>query len=292
MKQNADSRHPFLVALGERVRSLRAEHSLTRKQLAVIAKVSERHLANLESGTGNVSVLILVDLAKAFQLEVIDLMHSSGATSAKQGLRNSHWEGLNGVGGLPTSAAGAHSALSTQSIGRAAQSRIALIGLRGAGKSTLGAMLAKELGYGFVETSREIEALAGSSLAEIYNLYGEAGYRRYERQALKQIVTQKEPVVIATPGGVVADADTFELLLRHCQVVWLQAKPLDHLARVRAQGDNRPMAATRTTQRAAIDDLKSILAAREPMYAMAHHTLDTSGLDERACLRELKALVS
>jgi XRE family transcriptional regulator, aerobic/anaerobic benzoate catabolism transcriptional regulator len=274
MKQNADSRHPFLVTLGERVRSLRAEHSLTRKQLAIIAKVSERHLANLEGGTGNVSVLILVDLAKAFHLDVIDLMQESASSRTKLAIPS-------------RSLAPTEISLTTT-----AQSRIALIGLRGAGKSTLGAMLAKELGYRFVETSREIETLAGSSLAEIYNLYGEAGYRRFERQALKHIVAQKEPVVIATPGGVVADADTFELLLRHCHVVWLQAKPLDHLARVRAQGDNRPMAATQTTQRAAIDDLKSILAAREPMYAMAHHTLDTSGLDERVCLRELKQLIS
>jgi XRE family aerobic/anaerobic benzoate catabolism transcriptional regulator len=283
MKQNADSRHPFLVALGERVRSLRAEHSLTRKQLAIIAKVSERHLANLEGGTGNVSVLILVDLAKAFHLDVIDLMQAGAASRTKLGAPSS---------ALGSEIQSSRAATSGAAPTTAAQSRIALIGLRGAGKSTLGAMLAKELGYRFVETSREIETLAGSSLAEIYNLYGDAGYRRFERQALKHIVTQKEPVVIATPGGVVADADTFELLLRHCQVVWLQAKPLDHLARVRAQGDNRPMAATRTTQRAAIDDLKSILTAREPMYAMAHHTLDTSGLDVPGCLRELKRLVN
>jgi XRE family transcriptional regulator, aerobic/anaerobic benzoate catabolism transcriptional regulator len=271
MKQNADSRHPFLVALGERVRALRAEHSLTRKQLAVIAKVSERHLANLEGGTGNVSVLILVDLAKAFDISVVQLL--GGEQELAPRVR------LNTVPSLQAAATAS------------APSRIALIGLRGAGKSTLGVALAKALGYRFIETSREIESLAGSSLAEIYNLYGEAGYRRFERQAIKDICALKEPVVIATPGGIVSNADTFELLLRQCRVVWLQAKPLDHLSRVRAQGDNRPMAATRTTQRAAIDDLKLILQTREPEYGRANITFDTSGYDVATCERELLKLL-
>jgi XRE family aerobic/anaerobic benzoate catabolism transcriptional regulator len=291
MKQSAqtktDTRHPFLVGLGERVRALRAEHSLTRKQLASIAKVYERHLANLEGGTGNVSVLILVDLAKAFHIDVVDLMQGATNARAKLGARS----GVVGSGGgnaLQATNASSNSA----SLTTAAQSRIALIGLRGAGKSTLGAALATALGYVFIETSREIENLAGCNLAEIYNLYGEAGYRRYERQAIKTICAIKDPVVIATPGGIVSNADTFELLLRQCTTVWLQARPLDHLSRVRAQGDNRPMSATRTTQRAAIDDLKSILQAREPEYAKANLTFDTSGYDAATCARELLKLLT
>jgi XRE family aerobic/anaerobic benzoate catabolism transcriptional regulator len=263
MKQIADSRHPFLVALGERVRALRAKIGMTRKQLSQAARISERHLANLEGGTGNVSVLILVELAKAFDVSVPQLLGEAIQERMTQ------------------------AAASSKTTGSQRQERIALIGLRGAGKSTLGALLAKSLGFRFVEISREIERLAGSSLPEIYNLYGDAAYRRFERQAIREIVALKEPIVIATPGGVVTDGDSFELLLRQCRVVWLQAKPLDHLSRVRAQGDNRPMAATRTTQRAAIDDLKSILQSREPLYARADIAFNTSDYDLATCLKLL-----
>jgi XRE family aerobic/anaerobic benzoate catabolism transcriptional regulator len=194
---------------------------------------------------------------------------------------------LLGESGRTTTLSASPNAKVTAGQGPQRQQRIALIGLRGAGKSTLGALLAKSLGYRFIEISREIERLAGSSLPEIYNLYGDAAYRRFERKAIREIVSLKDPVVIATPGGVVADADSFELLLRQCTTVWLQAKPLDHLSRVRAQGDNRPMAATRTTQRAAIDDLKSILQTREPQYAKADMTFNTSDYDLATCQKLL-----
>ncbi len=263
MKQIADSRHPFLIALGQQVRALRAKTGMTRKQLAQATRISERHLANLEGGTGNVSVLILVELAKAFDVSMPQLM----GETARENM--------------------AHSAANSKAVGGPRHHHIALIGLRGAGKSTLGALIAKSLGYRFVEISREIERLAGSSLPEIYNLYGDAAYRRFERQAIREIVALKEPVVIATPGGVVTDGDSFELLLRQCITVWLQAKPLDHLSRVRAQGDNRPMAATRTTQRAAIDDLKGILQTRELLYARADIAFNTSDYDLATCRKLL-----
>jgi XRE family transcriptional regulator, aerobic/anaerobic benzoate catabolism transcriptional regulator len=280
-----DTRHPFLLALGARVRWLRAKQGLTRKQLAVTARISERHLANLEGGTGNVSVLILVDLAKAFDVSVPELLasahHPMPRMALEAGSASASEFGFNR--GIDSKLNTSHSIHPR---------RIALIGLRGAGKSTLGGLLAKTLGYRFIETSREIESLAGCDLAEIYNLYGEAGYRRFERQAIKDICTLKDPVVIATPGGIVSNADTFELLLRQCTTVWLQAKPLDHLSRVRAQGDNRPMAATRTTQRAAIDDLKSILQAREPEYAKANFSFDTSGFEVATCEQEIVRLLT
>ncbi len=260
--RSASSQHPYLVALGLRVRALRSEQRLTRKQLSQVARISERHLANLEGGTGNVSVLILLELAKALDITPAQLL---------------------GEAALERKTTTGKSVTSTQPV-----RRIALIGLRGAGKSTLGSLLAKDLGYRFIETSREIESLAGCGLAEIYNLYGEAGYRRLESQAIRSIVAVKESVVIATPGGLVSNNDTFERLLSHCQVVWLRAKPLDHLSRVRAQGDNRPMAATRTTQRAAIDDLKSILELREPHYARAHETFNTSEHDLATCRKLLR----
>jgi XRE family aerobic/anaerobic benzoate catabolism transcriptional regulator len=256
MKQIAESRHPFLVALGQHVRALRTTIGMTRKQLSQAARISERHLANLEGGTGNVSVLILLELAKAFDVSVPQLLGDAINVGSKAPVSMRH-------------------------------QRIALIGLRGAGKSTLGALLAKSLEFRFIEISREIERLAGSSLPEIYNLYGDAAYRRFERQAIREIVALKESIVIATPGGVVTDNDSFELLLRQCRVVWLQAKPLDHLSRVRAQGDNRPMAATRTTQRAAIDDLKSILQTRESLYARADIAFNTSDYDLATCRKLL-----
>lgn len=297
MKQIADSRHPFLCALGDRVRALRGAHGLTRKQLAVSTRVSERHLANLEGGTGNVSVLILVELAKAFEVSVAHLLggneNPSVGLSSHNGTQNGAYSGSPRRTDFQlTPQSLAHLTSPTSPVPTAMPTRIALIGLRGAGKSTLGAALATALGYVFIETSREIENLAGCNLAEIYNLYGEAGYRRYERQAIKTICAIKDPVVIATPGGIVSNADTFELLLRQCTTVWLQARPLDHLSRVRAQGDNRPMSATRTTQRAAIDDLKSILQAREPEYAKANLTFDTSGYDAATCARELLKLLT
>jgi XRE family transcriptional regulator, aerobic/anaerobic benzoate catabolism transcriptional regulator len=294
MKQIADSRHPFLAALGDRVRSLRGAHGLTRKQLALSTRVSERHLANLEGGTGNVSVLILVELAKAFEVSAAHLLGGDDSPSLGMSAHNGAQQGEHSSAQRRND--GLHSPQSQRQLPATATAamptRIALIGLRGAGKSTLGAALAKALGYVFIETSREIENLAGCDLAEIYNLYGEAGYRRYERQALKTICATKEPVVIATPGGIVSNVDTFELLLRQCTTVWLQARPLDHLSRVRAQGDNRPMSATRTTQRAAIDDLKSILQVRDPEYAKANLTFDTSGYDVATCERELLHLLT
>jgi XRE family aerobic/anaerobic benzoate catabolism transcriptional regulator len=286
MKQIAESRHPFLVQLGQSVRALRSSHGLTRKQLAVTTRVSERHLANLEGGTGNVSVLILVDLAKAFDVTPAQLLGGDSSQMSPT-LRMSLGLGSDSSHGF-TKGSLVNSGTTTATV----STRIALIGLRGAGKSTLGGSLAKALGYRFIEVSREIEDLAGCDLAEIYNLYGEAGYRRYERQAIKAICELKEPIVIATPGGIVSNNDTFELLLRQCTTIWLQATPLDHLSRVRAQGDNRPMAATRTTQRAAIDDLKSILLSREPEYAKANMTFNTSGYDAATCARELLALLT
>jgi XRE family aerobic/anaerobic benzoate catabolism transcriptional regulator len=255
-------KHPYLVALGDRVRTVRAKLNMTRKQLSQSTRISERHLANLEAGTGNVSVLILLDVAQALEVSVAQLLEDKSV----------------------------HIPESAPSLMVSKRKHIALIGLRGAGKSTLGNLLAKDLGCRFVEISREIERLAGCGVAEIYNLYGDAGYRRFERQALREILALKEPVVIATPGGIVSDADTFEMLLCQSTTIWLQAKPMDHLSRVRMQGDNRPMAATRTTQRAAIDDLKSILLVREPLYARANIILDTSEHDLKTCQRLLLQL--
>jgi len=285
----AEAKNPFLSALGERVRALRARRGMTRRALALAADVSERHLANLEYGIGNASILVLQQVAAALQCPLAELTGDVTTSSPEWLLIRELLEHrdeatlrrvrvavgeLLGTGG--DSGAG----------GRRSQ-RIALIGLRGAGKSTLGRMLAEDLGYPFVELSREIEQFAGCSIAEIQGLYGVNAYRRYERRALEEAIQIHPEAVIATPGGVVSDAATFNLLLSHCTTVWLQAAPEDHMQRVRAQGDLRPMAASAE----AMDDLKGILATRAPFYAKAEFRLDTSAQPLPQTFEALRALV-
>jgi XRE family transcriptional regulator, aerobic/anaerobic benzoate catabolism transcriptional regulator len=166
-------------------------------------------------------------------------------------------------------------------------SRVALVGLRGAGKSTLGQMLADDLGFPFVELSREIEKFAGCSISEIQALYGMNAYRRYERRALEEAIQIYPEAVIATPGGLVSDAATFNQLLAHCTTVWLQADAEDHMKRVTAQGDLRPMAASKE----AMEDLKRILAGRAAFYSKSELKLDTSAQPLAATFAALRALV-
>lgn len=231
-----DEKHPYLLALGERVRSLRARRGLSRKAAAARAQVSERHWANLETGTGNASILVLLQVAKALQCGLVSLLEEAPAAGS---MRRQH---------------------------------IALIGLRGAGKSSLGQRLAQELGYVFVELSRVIENLAGCSISEIHGLYGPQAYRRYERRALEDSLAQHPHAVLATPGGLVSEESTFNMLLAQCFTIWLQATPEDHMARVLAQGDTRPMAASTE----AMQDLRRILNNRSPFYAKADLHFDTS----------------
>ncbi len=271
-------KNPFLVALGGRVRALRSRRGMTRKAVALAADVSERHLANLEYGIGNASILVLLQVAGALQCSLAELL-GDVTTSTPEWLlirellerrdettlrhvRSSIGEML-GTGGMNGSKDGKGAAPST---------RVALVGLRGAGKSTLGQMLADDLGYPFVELSREVEKFAGCSVGEIQGLYGQNAYRRYERRALEEAIQIHPEAVIATPGGLVSDAATFNQLLAHCTTVWLQADAEDHMKRVTAQGDLRPMAASRE----AMEDLKGILAGRAAFYSKAELRLNTS----------------
>jgi XRE family aerobic/anaerobic benzoate catabolism transcriptional regulator len=283
--QDAD-KHPFLAALGERVRTLRARRGMTRKSLAAAADVSERHLANLEYGIGNASILVLLQVAQALQCSLAELIGDVTASSPEwllirdllQGrdddtlrrVREAIGDLLGDGGGKPARR----------------HARIALIGLRGAGKSTLGRMLAEDLGFPFVELSREIEKLAGCSVSEIQGLYGQNAYRRYERRAVEEVVQLYQEAVIATPGGLVSDPATFNLLLSHCTTVWLQAAPEDHMSRVIAQGDMRPMAHSQE----AMEDLKGILAGRTPFYSKAQFRLDTSAADLAETFQSLRRL--
>jgi XRE family aerobic/anaerobic benzoate catabolism transcriptional regulator len=289
-----DEKNPFLVALGERVRALRARRGMTRKATALAADVSERHLANLEYGTGNASILILLQVAQALQCSLAELIGDITTSSPEWLLLRELLENrdeatiqrvrvavgqLLGTGGANASGGASQTA--------ARSTRVALIGLRGAGKSTLGQLLADDLDYPFVELSREIEKFAGCSISEIQGLYGQNAYRRYERRALEEAIQIYPEAVIATPGGIVSDAATFNLLLAHCTTVWLKAEPEDHMKRVAAQGDLRPMAASRE----AMEDLKGILAGRAAFYSKAELQLDTSAQDQAATFGLLRHTV-
>ena len=275
---------PFLLALGERVRLLRARRGLTRKSVSVASGVSERHLANLEYGIGNASILVLQQVATSLECSLAELVGDMttsspewlmlrellrGRSDAELRRARLALAGLFGEGGVAAR-------------GR----RIALVGLRGAGKSTLGRQLANALEMPFVELSREIERIAGSSIREIHDLYGSNAYRRYERRALDETVRLHAEAVIATPGGIVAEPATFNALLESCTTIWLQASPEEHMSRVAAQGDTRPMAASRE----AMADLRRILTGRAAFYAKADASLDTSGKSEDESMRTLVAL--
>ena len=264
-------RHPFLVALGERVRTLRSRRGMTRKAVALAADVSERHLANLEYGTGNASILVLLQVAQALHCSLSELL-GDVTTSSPDWLLIRELLEHRAEPELRRARMALGDLFDGSGSDRSRAARIALIGLRGAGKSTLGQRLADDLGYAFIELSREIEQFAGCSISEIHNLYGTHAYRRYERRALEEAIQIYPEVVIATPGGLVSDAANFNLMLSHCYTIWLQADPADHMGRVAAQGDMRPMAASRE----AMEDLKRILAGRSAFYSKADMAFNTS----------------
>lgn len=265
-------RHPLLAVLGERVRSLRAQRGLTRKAVALAADVSERHLANLEYGTGNASILVLQQVAQALHCSLAELV-GDVTTSSPEWLLIRELLEHRSEADLRRARIALGELLGNGRGDAARHRRIALIGLRGAGKSTLGPMLAQDLDVPFIELSREIEKLAGCSVREIHDLYGTNAYRRYERRALEETVQIHSEVVIATPGGIVSDPATFNELLAHCTTVWLRAAPEEHMGRVVAQGDTRPIAASKE----AMEDLHRILDGRAAFYSKADLTVDTSG---------------
>jgi XRE family aerobic/anaerobic benzoate catabolism transcriptional regulator len=275
----------FLVALGQRVRTLRDRGGITRKALALATGVSERHLANLEYGEGNVSVLVLLQVADALQCSMAELIGDYTTSSPEWLMIRSLLENRDEQT-LHKARLAIGQLLGTAAAGTVNNSQIALIGLRGAGKSTLGRMLADDLGFTFVELSREIEQFAGCTIAEIQDLYGANAYRRYERRALEETIQIYPEAVIATPGGLVSDPVNFNLLLSHCATIWLQADPEDHMQRVIEQGDFRPMSGAGE----AMEDLKGILVSRADFYSKANSRLDTSRQPLEATFKELRAL--
>lgn len=270
----SDAKDAFLDALGERTRALRARRGLTRKTLAEAAGVSERHLANVEMGVGNASIQFLRQLAQALNCSLAELVGDETDGSPE-------WLMIREIlrGRSEAELAHARHALADMfeapASPAARRRRVALVGLRGAGKSALGRLLADDWQVPFVELTREVEALAGCSLSEIHSLYGPQVYRRHERRALDEAIRRYPRAVIATPGGIVSEPATFNMLLAHCHTVWLRATPEDHMGRVLAQGDTRPMGGAASNQEA-MDDLQRILDSRAPFYAKADETFDTS----------------
>ena len=238
----------YLARLGERVRTWRTEHGMSRKCLALASGVSERYLAQLEAGEGNISVLLLRKLARAMGVAVERLVREE----------------------------------------QALEKPIALVGLRGAGKSTLGAKLAASLSLPFVELDREVEKEAGAPLAEVFAMYGQDAFRRFERRALERVLAEQPRAVIATGGSLVTDPGTYEMLLERCRCIWLKASAQEHMARVLAQGDTRPFKG----RSAALDEIRKLLADRERLYGRATAVVDTSGKSARQALAELKRMVA
>jgi XRE family aerobic/anaerobic benzoate catabolism transcriptional regulator len=274
----------YLRALGERVRVLRSQRGMTRKALGQHANVSQRYLAQLESGDGNISIVLLRRIAKALGLQVTQLVRDGAEPPLDLVLLNQFLERL-----PPDTLVEARKLVTEHFNARPEdRRRIALIGLRGGGKSTLGALLATQLGVPFIELDREIERRSGATLSEIFDMFGQEHFRRAERDALDDLLRRHESFVIATSGSIVTEPSTLELLLAACFTVWLRANPEEHMTRVMDQGDMRPMAGSAR----AMEDLIAILKSREPLYAKANASLMTSGKTPGQNLAELLRIVA
>jgi XRE family transcriptional regulator, aerobic/anaerobic benzoate catabolism transcriptional regulator len=279
--RNADA---YLHRLGERVRTLRNQRGMTRKALAQHAKVSERYLAQLEAGLGNCSIVLLRRIARAIGLPVTQLVHDGAEPPLDLVLLTQFLERL-----APDMLVEARK-LVTEHFSSPSEDRrrIALIGLRGGGKSTLGQLLAEHLGVPFIELDREIERRSGANLSEIFDMFGQETFRRAEREALDDVLRRHPHFVIATSGSIVTEPGTLELLLASCFTVWVRAEPEEHMKRVMAQGDMRPMA----NNARAMEDLVSILKSREPLYAKAEVVLATTGKTPEQNLAELLRVIA
>jgi XRE family aerobic/anaerobic benzoate catabolism transcriptional regulator len=275
----------YLKGLGERVRILRSRRGMSRKALAAHSDVSERYLAQLESGTGNCSIVLLRRIAQALSVPLAELIDERPQRSIESVLVMQLLDRLN-----PAELSQARDFLLSRFGGTTSEmrrGRIALIGLRGGGKSTLGRLLADELGYPFIELDREIERESGMDLIELFEMFGQPTFRRMERATLEAVLEKNRRFVLATGGGLVTEPATFELLLASCFTIWVKASPEEHMHRVIEQGDLRPISGNLR----AMDDLVSILHSRMPLYAKADAALETTGLSPPQALRRALKLV-
>ena len=264
------SNDEFLLFLGKRVRELRNRRGLTRKMMAREAYVSERHLAQLEAGEGNISIVLLRRIAAALHVSLAELFAAETETRHEKVLIQRFLERL------PAHRVEDAMLRLLREFGEEEaerRKRVALIGLRGAGKSTLGLRLSGEMKVPFIELDREIEKDTGMPLGEIFSLYGQAGYRAIEKRLLERVLHEHERAILSVGGGVVSEKETFDYLLANCYTIWIKAQPEEYMARVIAQGDLRVMGGSNQ----AMEDLRRILEAREPLYRKADMYLDTSG---------------
>ncbi|WP_417674894.1 helix-turn-helix transcriptional regulator [Roseibium sp.] len=272
----------FVAAVGERVRKARERKGIARRVLSELSGVSQRYLAQLESGGGNISIALLYKVANALDHRVEWLVGeedpwNSEAARVADFYRQATTEQRQRV-------------MQILDPGRPAQlrrQRICLIGLRGAGKSTLGRLLGKEMSVPFIELNRDIEEQSGMPVSELMALYGQEGYRRLERQAVERVVATSDAVVLAVAGGIVSEPETYGFLLRNFHTIWLKASPEEHMNRVRGQGDERPMAGNPK----AMEELKSILTSREVLYAKAESIVNTSGKSVEDSLQDLMTTI-
>jgi XRE family transcriptional regulator, aerobic/anaerobic benzoate catabolism transcriptional regulator len=272
----------FIRVVGERVRMARARKGMSRKSLSEASRVSQRYLAQLEGGEGNISIALLKRIAKALDHRIEWLVGdddpwTSDVVRMASLFRVATDEQKRRVLNI----------LDPENAEMQRGRRIALVGLRGAGKSTLGRLGAEALGVPFVELNAEIEKNSGMPVHELMAMYGQEGYRRLERQSLERLAASDHPLILAVAGGIVSEPDTFNYLLRHFHTIWLKAKPQEHMDRVRKQGDLRPMAGNP----AAMDELKTILTSRESLYARSQAQIDTSGKSVEESLAALLATV-
>jgi XRE family aerobic/anaerobic benzoate catabolism transcriptional regulator len=275
----------YLRRLGERVRVLRNQRGMSRKVLAQHARVSERYLAQLEAGLGNCSIVLLRRIARAIGLPVTQLVHEGAEPPLDLVLLSQFLERLSAP------ALSEARDLLLRHFGEPSDDlrrrRIALIGLRGGGKSTLGRLVAEKLNVPFIELDGEIERRSGAPLSEIFDMFGQDTFRRAEREALENILRQHRHFVMATSGSIVTDPGTMELLLSSCFTVWVRAEPEEHMRRVIEQGDMRPMA----NSARAMEDLIAILKSREPLYAKAETALNTTGKTPEQNFAELMRVI-
>jgi len=276
----------YLALLADKIREARAQRGMTRNALAADSGVSLRFLAQLESAQGNPSILVLRRIASAMGFPLDNLLSTDPAPTIDRILL------MQMLKRLSDDEAALARELLTEHLGRDAAAEagkpyITLIGLRGAGKTTLGRRLAKHRGVPFFELDREVEREYGATIGEILQLHGQPGYRRFERESLQTVLSQNAAAVIETGGGLAADPETLPLLLEHSIAVWVRASPEEHMQRVIDQGDLRPMARSREAMR----ELKDILKAREPFYRQAHLHLTTSGKNADQSFEELLCLL-
>ncbi len=277
-----NDRSDLLTVIGARVRNLRARRGMTRKSLVAESAVSERHLAQLEVGKGNISIALLERVARALETDLSDLVRGGQHECIERVLINEQLQSLSSAD-LGSVLDLLHKRYPGK---KGVHQRVALIGLRGAGKTTLGKRLARQRKLPFVRLVAEIEKLAGMDASVIFELSGQSGYRRLEEKALTETLSNYRACVIEAGGSIVAKPRLLNLLLSSCTVVWIQAQAEQHMQRVIDQGDLRPMAGNED----AMSDLQRILQERESLYARAHHFLDTSARSISDCAAELERI--